>query len=66
MTTVVCYGVGDDEHITYIDTAIKILSLWEELVKNSETLEQIAAKGVGQNTLKQIGGSWSSYPKCTE
>ena len=21
MTTVVCYGVGDDEHIMYIDTA---------------------------------------------
>ena len=21
MTTVVCYGVGDDEHIKYIDTA---------------------------------------------
>ena len=27
------------------------------------TLEQIAVEGVGQNTLKQFGGSWSTYQK---
>ena len=44
----------------YIYLHSKIVSLWEELVKNSEnTLEQIAEEGVDQNTLKQIGGSWS-------
>ena len=59
---VVCYWVGDDEHIIYIDT--DSIGLWREVVKNSEnSLEQIAVKGVGQNTLKQIGGSWPRYQK---
>ena len=46
---VVCYGVEDDIHMTQ---QCKIVSLWEELVKNSEnTLEQIAVEGVGpENT----------------
>ena len=37
------------------------IGLWRELViKNSEnSLEQIAVEGVAQNTLKEIGGSWS-------
>ena len=56
--------VGDDEHITYIDTA---RGLWEELAKNSEnTLEQIAVEGVGQSISKQIVGSWSQVTEKTQ
>ena len=32
-------------------------------IRAENTLEQIAVEGVGQNTLKQIGGWWSRYVK---
>ena len=65
MTTVVCYGVGDENtlHIlTQQDN--KFMGRVGQEFRN--TLEQIAVEGVGQNKLKQIGGDGPDIRKYTE